>query len=150
MTGLGRLPPTGAQDHLFHSDSGLKALWRILHNFFQLAPSRFEQARARFSELRTAETRRLLGRLTARAACGPKVRISRHYSRQAASSPGQEYGRSKDNPGRNTRFLTPPATEGGGGDLPRPQDLPNCTFALLTHASLAAPASASHFSIATL
>jgi hypothetical protein len=79
MTGLGRLPLTDAQDHLFRGDSGLKAFWRILHKFFQVAPIRFEQARARSSEFRTAETRRSLGRLTACAACGPKVRISRHY-----------------------------------------------------------------------
>ena len=54
------------------------------------------------------------------------------------------------NPGRNTRPLKLLAKRIGQGDLKRFQDLPNCALALLTHASFAAPARASHFSIATL
>ena len=59
-------------------------------------------------------------------------------------------GPGKDNRTARIRFLAPPATESGDGDLLRSQDLPYCDFALLTHASFAGPASASHFSIATL
>ncbi len=51
-------------------------------------------------------------------------------------------------PGRNTRSLKLLAKKIGQGN--RFQDLPNCALAVLTHESFAAPASASHFSIATL
>ena len=68
---------------------------------------------------------------------------------RASWTAGQEK-RPEENPGRNTRFPYAVSKESRGGDPYRSQDLPYCTFALLTHASFAGPASASHFSIATL
>ena len=68
----------------------------------------------------------------------------------AAGPAGRNNGRGKTNPGRNSRSLTLAAKESGEGNLHRSQDLPYCTFALLTHVFFAGPASASHFSIATL
>src|ERR1700676_5214172 len=47
-------------------------------------------------------------------------------------------------------ILTLSSKESGEGHLQRSQDLPYCTFALLTHEFFAGLASASHFSIATL
>ena len=63
--------------------------------------------------------------------------------------------RAKKRPGKTPRPQIPdpsrrPREERGEGDLHRSQDLPYCTFALPTHESFAGPASASHFSIATL
>ncbi len=52
-------------------------------------------------------------------------------------------------PGRTSRFPAPPATASGATGSPRSQDLPYWTLALATQPSLAAPASASHFSTAT-
>ena len=52
--------------------------------------------------------------------------------------------------GRVFRSLTPVVNASGAGDSRQTQDLPYCTFALPMHASFVAPASASHFSIATL
>jgi hypothetical protein len=52
-------------------------------------------------------------------------------------------------PGRFVRSVTLPK-ESSGERLHRSYDLPYCALAPLTHESLAVPASASHFSIATL
>lgn len=56
----------------------------------------------------------------------------------------------REGSGRNIRSLKLLAKEIGGGELKAIYDLPNWAFAAETHESLAGPASASHFSIATL
>lgn len=59
----------------------------------------------------------------------------------------------KKRPVKSPRPLCPirrAAQERAAGALDRSYDFPYCTLAPLTHASLAVPASASHFSIATL
>jgi hypothetical protein len=76
-----------------------------------------------------------------------------HQSAPGGAKGGQR--RTKKRPGKNDPAAIPglsrcPQNRSDERHLHRSQDLPYCTFALLTHVSFAGLASASHFSIATL
>ena len=90
------------------------------------------------------------GCVTTYPVCRPKVSLSRRQVARTAGGAPDEKKAGEKQPRPRYPILTLPAKESSEEHLQRSQDLPYCTFALLTHASFPAPVSASHFSIATL